>query len=85
MATKQPIAGATVQIVEFPQSAVITGANGSFQIEPLRKWQVAVLGTDLRPVYALKAEAKGYLPTERHWDVGDDRSQTFELRAVASQ
>ena len=85
MATKRPIDGATVRIVEFAQSVVITGANGSFQIEPLSKWQVAVLGTDLRPVYTLKAEAKGYLPAERRWDVGDDRSQTIELRIAASQ
>jgi hypothetical protein len=77
----RPVAGARIYFSEFPKDAVISSEDGKFLIRPIRKWQIAVIGTDLRPNYTLMTEAKSYRPASLNWYVGDDREQVIKLES----
>jgi len=78
-ATHRPIADATVQIKEFPQSAVKSGGDGSFVIPALPKWHAA-WAPNTAPGYHIASEAPGYLARVQRWDIDDDHAQIVTLR-----
>lgn len=66
-------------VTEFPSNVALTSALGKFELQPNRRWEIVVFGTDRRPAYRLAAESDGYQSVERTWYTGDDRPQRFEL------
>lgn len=82
--TRAPVPNAKVYVTEFPANAAKTSETGEYELQPNRRWEIAVLGTDRRPNYRLAVEADGYAREERVWYTGDDRPQQFEMnREVA--
>jgi hypothetical protein len=77
----QPIFAAVIRLAELPENTTRTDSAGRFKLDAIRKWQVMLLGSDVRPVYTLEVEAPGYIINSRAWDTGNDRRQIVELQA----
>lgn len=81
--TKLPIAGATLRYEDFPERVVQTTENGRFEFPSIVRWQIAALGTDLKPVHRLVIDAQHYYSTTTAIYSGDDTEKVIYLRPLA--
>jgi hypothetical protein len=67
-AGRQPVADATIYFKKYPQTKVLSDAQGKFLLQPISEWIWIPLGPfDFAPPHGdLRIEAPGYAPLERH-------------------
>jgi hypothetical protein len=78
-ATGLPLAGVTITYVDFPKVVALTQDDGTFTLPAIRRWEVAVIGTDHQPVRLLTLNVAGYKASQVGIYVGGTERYAFVL------